>query len=177
MPRNIWLRSWFWLIAAVPSVTMASDALAQRVGVSGAVNPDATGTPPGAPTRRLVIGQEVVYNERIATNPTGQTQLMFLDESAMSIGPGSDLTIDQFVFDPNAGAGKLAMSATRGVMRFVGGKLSKLDSAVTMRAPAATVAVRGGVFLLDLNPNGRLEVIFVFGVGLNVTTTNGVSTL
>ena len=97
----------------------------QRVGVSGAVNPDATGTPPGATPRRLVIGQDVVFNERFTTGPLGQTQLLFLDESAMTIGPNSDLTIDQFVYDPKSGTGKLAMSATRGLMRYVGGKLSK----------------------------------------------------
>ena len=39
----------------------------------------------------------------------------------MSIGPNSDLTIDEFVFDPNTNTGKLAMSATRGVMRYIGG--------------------------------------------------------
>ena len=39
----------------------------QRVGVDSAVNPDATGIAPGASPRRLVLGQEVVLNERIAT--------------------------------------------------------------------------------------------------------------
>src|SRR6266567_1488276 len=88
----------------------------QRVGVNSAVNPEATGAQPGAQPRRLVIGQDVIFNEHITTGAAGQTQLLFLDESSMSIGPNSDLTIDQFVYDPKTGTGKLAMSATRGAL-------------------------------------------------------------
>jgi len=55
---------------------------------------------PGAQPRRLVIGQDVIFNERITTTESGQTQLLFLDESSMSIGPNSDITIDQFAYDP-----------------------------------------------------------------------------
>jgi len=147
----------------------------QRVGINSAVNPEASGLAPGGTARRLVIGQEVVFNERISTGNGGQTQLLFLDESAMSIGPNSDLTIDQFVYDPNAGVGKLAMSTTRGVMRFVGGKLSKQIDAVTVRTPSTTIAVRGGVFLLEQLPNGPLSVFFLFGNALTVTGLNGVT--
>src|SRR5437868_14153519 len=89
-------------------ILAASGALAQeRVGVSSAVNPDVTGVPPGAAARQVVIGQDVVFNERFTTGPLGQTQLLFLDESAMTIGPNSDLTIDQFVYDPKSGTGHL----------------------------------------------------------------------
>src|SRR5437763_5920542 len=129
----------------------------QRVGVYGGVNQQATGTPPGLNARRLVIGQEVVYNERVATNDVGQTQIAFLDESSMSIGPSSDLTIDQFVYDPRSGTGKLAMTATRGLLRFVGGKLSKQDEGVTLHTNSAPLAVRGGALLLNQAPGGALE--------------------
>jgi trimeric autotransporter adhesin len=154
----------------------ASGAFAQeRVGVNSAVNEQATGTPPGRSARPLIIGQEVVYNERITTTDVGQTQLLFLDESSMSIGPNCDLTIDQFVYDPRSGTGKLAMTTTRGLLRYVGGKLSKQDDAVTMRTNSAVLAVRGGAFLLNQAPSGSLEAVFIYGRGLTVTGTTGVS--
>src|SRR5260221_7564628 len=164
MVRQAGGRYRIWLSAAIALVLAAPELCAQqqRVGVSSAVNPDATGTPPGGTTRRLVIGQAVVFNERISTGQDGQTQLLFLDESAMSIGPSSDLTIDQFVYDPNAGTGKLAISVTRGVMSFVGGKLSKQEDAVTLRSPVTTIAIRGGVFLFDQQANGQADVVFLF---------------
>src|SRR5262245_6164448 len=164
------------LVAAALFAVMAGVGAAQeRVGVSSAVNPRATGTPPGGATRQLVIGQDVVFNERITTSDIGQTQLLFLDESAMTIGPNSDVTIDQFVFDPKSGTGKLAMSATRGVLRFVGGKLSKQDQAVTVRTSTATLAVRGGAFIMKTETGGRTEAIFIYGNGLTVTGLNNIA--
>src|SRR5277367_4702498 len=88
-----------------------------RVGVNSAVNPAGTGTPPTGPTRQLMIGQDVVFKERVNTAASGQTQIMFLYESSMSVGPSSDLVIDEFVYDPRADTGKIALSTTPGVFR------------------------------------------------------------
>lgn len=158
------------LLVGSSGVSLAQD----KVGVSSAVNTIATGVPPQQQPRRLVIGQDVVFNERITTNAGGQTQLLFLDESSMTIGPNSDLTIDQFVYDPKSGTGRLAMSATRGLLRYVGGKLSKQDGAVTMRTSSATLAVRGGAFILDTAPQGPTDAIFLYGKGLTATGLCGV---
>src|SRR5579864_5166799 len=144
-------------------------ALAQeKVGAASAVNPDATGTPPGATVRQVVIGQDVVHNERIATGATGQTQILFLDQSTLTVGANADLTIDDFVFDPSTSTGKLAMSTTKGILRYVGGALSKNANAVSMVTPSGTLGIRGGVFLLWLAPTGRLDVVFLYGDGLSV---------
>ncbi len=156
-------------------LTGAPAVAQQRVGVNSAVNPEATGTPPGVAPRRLVLGQEVVFNERISTGPEGQTQILFVDQSTMTVGPRSDMVIDEFVYDPNAGTGKLAASLTRGVFRFVGGKLSKQDNAVTMQTPSATIGIRGGLILVDLTPDGQLQVIFGYGAGVTVTGLNGLA--
>ncbi|HTZ34781.1 MAG TPA: FecR domain-containing protein [Stellaceae bacterium] len=143
-------------------------ALAQQVGVNTAVNPEATGTPPGAAARKLLIGQEVIHNERIATGPGGQSQILFLDESAMTIGPNSDVTIDDFVYDPRTATGLLEMSVARGVFRFVGGALSKLDNGVMLNTPIARLGIRGGVFLATVTATGETRVVFLYGKGLSV---------
>jgi hypothetical protein len=54
----------------------------------------------------------------------------------------------------------MAANLTRGVFRFVGGKLSKQDNAVTAQTPSATIGIRGGVMLINQTPGGNLEVIF-----------------
>jgi len=156
-------------------LTAGSSALfaQERVGVNSAVNPEATGALPGAAARQLMIGQDVIFNEHITTAAAGQTQLLFLDESSMTVGPNSDLTIDQFVYDPKSGTGKLAMSATRGLLRYVGGKLSKQDDAVTLRTATATLAVRGGAFVAQIGPDGKTDAGFLYGKGLTVTGVAG----
>src|SRR4051794_22217390 len=173
--RSIPLRKFAALLALLCAAAMPAAGQQQRVGVNSAVNEQATGTPPGEAARRLVIGQNVVFQERIATSQIGQTQLLFLDESAMTIGPNSDITIDRFVYDPNTGGGQMAMSATRGVLRFVGGKLSKQENAVSLRTSSATLAIRGGVFMIKMAPGGELDVVFVYGDGLTVTGTTGIA--
>src|ERR1700722_13305298 len=173
------------IAAAVALAVTLAPAQAQKVGVNSAVNPDATGTPPGGAQRKLVLGQEVVHNEHVITGPKGTTQILFLDESAMSVGPNADVTIDEFVYDPNTGNGRLAMSATQGVMRFVGGKLSKKTDAVSLTTPVGTLGIRGGVFLLNLSHDCQggagcplsMEVVFLYGKELNVTAGNITQTI
>jgi len=155
--------------------TTRSVVAQQRIGVNSGVNPDATGIWPGTPPRRLVLGQDIVFNERVTTGAEGQTQVLFVDQSTLSVGPNADMVIDEFVYDPAAGTGKLAANLTRGVFRFVGGKLSKQENAVTIQTPSATIGIRGGVVLGSRATSGKLEVIFAYGKGVTITGTNGVS--
>ncbi len=169
-----------------PALAAPAAFAQQRIGVDAAVNPAAMGTSPGAAARRLVVGQDVVFNERIATTAEGQTQILFVDESSLSVGPNANMVIDRFVYDPNTGTGQLVASLTRGVFRFVGGKLSKHDNAVTMRTPTATIGIRGGVMLVEVGAEcaasavgsagcPALRVIFVYGDGVTITGLDGAS--
>ena len=151
----------------------AGPGFAQTVGVTGAVNPSTTGTPPGTTVRELGTGNDVVFNERIATEATGQADILFVDRSALTVGPNSDLVIDEFVYSPESGTGKLAASATKGVFRFVGGALSKNPDSVSIKTPAAIVGVRGGVILLAVNPNGAATAYFIYGEEATITSASG----
>ena len=53
----------------------AGFGLAQTVGVTGAVNPNTTGTPPGGTVRALGTGNDVIFNERITAEAKGQVHL------------------------------------------------------------------------------------------------------
>jgi hypothetical protein len=118
---------------------------AQTVGTTAAVNPQAHGTPPGDTTRTLVLGNDVVFKERIDTSGEGLVQVLLVDGTTLTIGPDSSLVIDQFVYDPNAGTGKLVITFAQGAMRFIGGKLSKKEAAV-VRTTIGTLGIRGGFF-------------------------------
>ncbi len=117
---------------------------AQNAGRVGAVNPDASGTPPGAGTRMLALGSNVVYKEKIETSAVGSTQIMFPDQSTLNVGRNSSIVIDEFVYDPAAGTGKMVASVSRGVLRFVGGQISH-TAGVTVNTPVGTLGIRGGV--------------------------------
>ena len=163
-------RTWRTLLGGAALLLAVGPAHAQApAGVTAAVNPQATGTPPSLPTQVLEVGSDVVRNEHLATGPEGQAQLLFRDGSTMTLGPGADLTIDTFVFDPEARTAKLAMTAATGVFRFVGGRASK-DEPVVITTPTATVGIRGGMALFNV---GRgTDVTLLFGKSLTVTSTS-----
>ena len=121
---------------------ISGPAAADEVGVTAAVNPEATGTPPGGTARTLYVGNDVMFEERIKTGPVGQTQILFLDESALTVGPDSELVLDTFVYDPSASTGDMAISVGAGVLRFVGGKIAKQED-VVFKTPHATIGIRG----------------------------------
>jgi len=164
------------VLAMAAASAVAAPAAAQQAAVASAVVPEALGAPPGEPARQLVIGQRIVRNERIVTGPTGQTQMLFPDEAAITIGPNSELTVDEFLYDPATAQGRLQMSATQGVMRFVGGRLSKTGGAVSLRTPAGVIGVRGGIFVAKISRD-RLDVLFLYGDGLSVTNNNITQTI
>ncbi len=127
-------RTFFAYVFIIPAFTLslisspalgAVEATGQRVGIAAAVNPATNGTAPDGSDRVIVVGSKMRHNERIVTTDKGRTQLLFLDGSALTIGPNSDVVLDEFVYDPNTKTGKLAFSATKGLFRLVGGKFQR----------------------------------------------------
>ncbi|MBI1777742.1 MAG: FecR domain-containing protein [Proteobacteria bacterium] len=146
---------------------------ANKAGVAAAVNARTDGTPSTSATRRLEIGNDVFQQERIATDAQGQAQMLFLDGSAFTVGPNAEVVLDEFVYDPSTEVGKLAVSASKGLMRFVGGKLSKKD-AVAIKTPTATLGIRGGIALVEVDgQTGATEATLLFGDELTVRAING----
>jgi hypothetical protein len=131
------------LLAAASVAVPGDDAKAQQVGTAAAVNPAAQARGSGG-SRTIVIGQSIAHRERIQTTSAGSVQLLFLDKTSMTIGPNSDLAIDEYVYDPASNTGKLAATLSKGVMRFVGGQISHAGNA-QVTTPNAVVGIRGGV--------------------------------
>src|SRR5262249_17895219 len=142
-----------------------------RAGVAAAINTTTTGALAGA-TRTLFVGNDVYNQERITTDAGGRPQLLFLDPSAGTIGPNAQLLIDPFLDDDKTKAGSLAVEASRGLLRFVGGNLSK-DQDVVVRTPSFIVGIRGGITLIRVDPNGTTQAVFLFGSQMTLTATQG----
>ena len=167
---RIGLASFLTLLLAAPHAGYATSNA--EVGVAAAVNTVTTGIPPVQPQQVLTIGAEIVHNERIITDASGQTQLLFRDGSTFTVGENADVVIDDFIYDPETTKGKLALSVTRGAFRFVGGKLSK-DGSVAISTPAAVLGVRGGIVTGEVSDTGETTADLHFGDALTVLGLNG----
>jgi FecR protein len=160
------------LLSGVALVSaLAPQAMSQEIGRAGAVNPAASSTPPGAATRTVELGARVIHRERIQTSGQGSLQLVFIDKTTLNIGPNSDLTIDEFVFDPATGTGRMAATLGKGVLRFVGGQVSHTNGA-TVRTPATTLGIRGGVATITHNQTEGTRAVNHFG-RMTVNTATG----
>src|SRR3954468_8382041 len=108
-------------------------------------------------------------NERVTTGANDKAHIVFLDGSSLTVGPNSVLTIDKFVYDPDRKTGELALNASRGVFRFVGGAISK-SSEVTIKTPSATMGIRGGIATFAVAANGATTANLLVGASLTVTS-------
>ena len=151
----------------------ALPAGAQDVGTTTAVNPLSQGTLPGANLVALTVGARVVHKERIQTTPSGTVQLLFLDKSTLSIGPNTNMLIDEYVFDPKAHTGHMVMNLAEGALRFVGGLLSHQGEAL-VATPAAAIGIRGGTATVSHHRRKGTRVINHYGI---LTIRNGCGTI
>jgi len=169
-------KEWLTAIGAL-SLSLNSSSQAQqpdaetRAGVAAAVNTNASGTIESA-TRTLFIGNDVFRDEHISTDANGRAQLLFLDQSAITVGPNAQVVIDRFVYDPKTRLGTLSVQASQGLLRFVGGDLSKQQD-VVVRTPTMLIGIRGGISLINVDQNGGTQAIFMFGNQLTATATQG----
>lgn len=118
-------------------------------------------------TRSIAIGNPVFREERIQTGPDGHLHVLLRDESNLTIGPNSDLTIDEYVYDPDSGEGNMVMNQLEGAMRFVGGQLSK-QNPVQLETPTATIGIRGGIMISRILSGGGVQLFFIFGDSMSV---------
>lgn len=163
-------KEWLAAIGALSVSLNAADAQQpDRAGVAAAVNTNTSGRL-GDTSRTLFIGNDVFRDERVSTDANGRAQLLFLDQSAVTIGPSAELTIDRFVYDERTKLGTLAVQASRGLIRFVGGDLSKAQD-VVVRTPTAVIGIRGGITLINVDANGGTQAVFVFGSQMTVSSS------
>lgn len=154
------MRKSSWAVGtALAAVTMLLPIFATaEIGSVGAVNREMTGTKPVAEPTLLVIGDLIVQNELIETTATGSGQLLFLDQTTLSIAPLTSIVLDTYVYNPDRQTGEIAVSVAKGALRFIGGRITKQEPG-EIATPSASIAVRGGMILSRVGPDGVTEVI------------------
>lgn len=167
----------WWLAAALSTAalptTMAQGpaASANRTGVVTAVAPGGTVT---GNNEVMVVGSSVLPGQRLRTDANGQLHLLFLDQSALTLGPDSELTIDEFRFDPATRQGQIRLGLAKGVVRVVGGQISK-TTATVIATPHGKIELLGGIALVDTSSD-RTNGTFLFGQQMRATSSDGNTT-
>lgn len=145
---------------------------ADKAGVSAGVRGEVlrTASAAGQPTNVAFKGGDAVFmGDGIESKPDAGMQVMLLDQTTFTIGPDSRLTIDEFVYDPAAGTGKVGASILKGGFRFVSGKVAaNKPSDMVVKTPSATIGIRGTAVLGSVGPTET--IIALAGPGRNNDT-------
>ena len=161
------------LLGMLATTLLSSPAwAAEKVGVIGAAGATVTVTGADNQARVAKTGDDVFLGDKVTTDGSGKAQIIFLDRSSITLKPGSDLTIDTFVYDPSSSNGELAMKSAKGAFRFIGGALSK-KKPVKLNTPVGTIGIRGGIADASISDSGKTDAFFLYGEEMSFTNQQG----
>ena len=98
-------------------------------------------------TTPLAVGTAVHLGDHLRTGKAGTVGITFQDDTIMSIGPDTEIVVDEYLYDPGKDSLKLAANLLRGSLNYVSGVIAKLrPEAVLIKTPTGTIGVRGTHF-------------------------------
>ncbi len=147
---------------------LATPALAaDQAGVSAAVRGQvALNRLQVAVGRQVIGGEPILLQDAIQSGQRSGMQILLLDQTVFTIGPDSELVIDEFVYDPKTNAGKLSAEITKGVFRFVSGKIAhEKPEDMNVKLPSGTLGVRGTMVAGRVDPATKSSRLVLLGEG------------
>lgn len=107
------------------------------------------------------INTAVQMNDTVST-ARAKAELTFEDKTTVKLTEHSKMIIDDFVYDPKKGSGKLAINMALGTARYASGQIAKNNpQQVAIKTPTASIAVRGTDFSMTVDELGRSLVMLL----------------
>jgi len=151
------MRKIFLLISFL--VLFCSSALAQTVGtVIGQMG--TTWNERDGKIENTSMGYELQMWDFLQTGEDGGMILKYADNTKFTMGPGTELTIDEYSFDTSVIPIKIAMnvSVNVGTFTYESGSISNLGGEVNINAGNATITVQGTAFSGTVDTSGKATI-------------------
>jgi len=98
------------------------------------------------------VGMRLETADVLKTGADGSVGITMADNSLLSAGPNSILSLDRFEFDPTTSQGQFDAQLRKGSLAVISGRIAKQSpEAMTVRTPSAILGVRGTEFVLSAN--------------------------
>jgi hypothetical protein len=115
-----------------------------QIGVAGAVSGGVYIVQADGTKKRVTAGMPIDFKSKVLTDSSGRLQIMLLDETVFTVGPNSEMVLDEFVYDPSTQSSKVRAKVLKGIFRYITGKIPrKKPSDVQINIPACAVGIRG----------------------------------
>ena len=93
-------------------------------------------------------GTPIMIGSQLKTMAQASLGVTFKDNTMMSFGPDTELTVDEYLYDPAQSQLKLGTSLARGSLNYVSGVIAKLKpEGVAVKTPTGIIGVRGTQFV------------------------------
>jgi hypothetical protein len=141
-------------IAAVVLLLTAAPALAQQPAAGRVkVASGAAFIVRGGNAVPVRVGDAVYQSDGLRTGTDGRIGITLNDDTRVSLGPSSEVSLDRFAYAPAEGQLGFVLRVVRGVAAYVSGRIAKLSpDSVHLETPAAIVGVRGTTLALRVVP-------------------------
>tara|TARA_B110000444_G_scaffold43517_1_gene39435 strand:- start:128 stop:703 length:576 start_codon:yes stop_codon:yes gene_type:complete len=118
---------------------------------------------------KLSTGSKIFDGDTIFVKEKSNAQILLLDETALTIGEKSELTIDDFVYDPKTKVGKIVSNIKLGTVRIITGEISKQNpDNLNIKVPTGSIGARGTEFAVLTESNNKSTIVLL-GPGKNNT--------
>ena len=131
------------------------------IGVIGA----AVGEITNQNNEKLSNGSKIFFGDTIVSNNNSNAQILFLDQTILTLGEDTELTIDEFIYDPNSHDGSFVSNVKSGTVKFITGQISKKNPEnLEVKFPSGTLGARGTEFVV-LAENKNESTVVLLGPG------------
>ena len=153
---NYLIKILIFVILTFTSVANASNN--SFVGIIGA----AIGDIKNQKDEKLANGSKIFFGDTIISNSKSNAQILFLDQTVLTLGEETELTIDEFVYDPNSQDGSFVSTVKTGTVKFITGQISKKNpDNLEVKVPAGTLGARGTEFVVLSETNNESTVVLL----------------
>lgn len=98
------------------------------------------------------VGDHFYEGDSLVTRSSSSIGVIFRDDTILSLGPGSEVAIDEFIFDPAEGNMSFLARMNKGVGQFITGQMAKIaPDNMRVETPLTTIGIRGTRFLVKVD--------------------------
>ena len=111
---------------------------------------------------KLETGSKIYFGDTIIVKAQSTAQILLLDETALTIGEKSELTIDDFVYDPKSKVGKIVSNIKIGTVRIITGEISNQNpDNLEVNIPTGSIGARGTEFVVVTESDKKSTVVLL----------------
>ena len=111
---------------------------------------------------KLSTGSKIYFGDTIIVKEKSNAQILLLDETALTVGEKSELTIDDFIYDPKSKIGKIVSNIKIGTVRIITGEISKQNpDNLKVNVPSGSIGARGTEFAVVTESDEKSTIVLL----------------